>query len=53
MYYINTWKTVEPPMGTVRNCPPRGGEQTSIGGAHGSLWADCIKAIFLLCWSAA
>jgi ABC-type glycerol-3-phosphate transport system substrate-binding protein len=32
-YDFDTWKTVEPPVGTVYNYPPRGGdEQTSITG---------------------
>ena len=33
MYDIDTWKIVEPPMGTVYSYPPRGDEQTSIAGA--------------------
>jgi ABC-type glycerol-3-phosphate transport system substrate-binding protein len=32
MYDFDTWKTVEPPLGTVYNYPPRGDEQTSITG---------------------
>lgn len=31
-YDFDTWKTVEPPLGTVYNYPPRGDEQTSIAG---------------------
>ena len=31
-YDFETWKTVEPPVGTVYNYPPRGDEQTSITG---------------------
>ena len=33
MYDFDTWKTVEPPLGTVYNYPPRGDEQTSIAAA--------------------
>ncbi len=33
MYDLETWKTVEPPIGTVYGYPPRGDEQTSIAGA--------------------
>jgi hypothetical protein len=33
MYDFDTWKTVEPPVGTVYNYPPRGDEQTSIAAA--------------------
>jgi ABC-type glycerol-3-phosphate transport system substrate-binding protein len=33
MYDFDTWKIVEPPLGTVYNYPPRGDEQTSIAGA--------------------
>jgi hypothetical protein len=33
MYDFDTWKTVEPPIGTVYNYPPRGDEQTSIAAA--------------------
>jgi ABC-type glycerol-3-phosphate transport system substrate-binding protein len=33
MYDFDTWKTVEPPVGTVYSYPPRGDEQTSIAGA--------------------
>ena len=33
MYDFDTWKTIEPPLGTVYNYPPRGDEQTSIAGA--------------------
>ena len=33
MYDLDTWKTVEPPIGTVYGYPPRGDEQTSIAGA--------------------
>ena len=33
MYDLDTWKTVEPPVGTVYSYPPRGDEQTSIAGA--------------------
>lgn len=33
MYDLETWKTVEPPLGTVYGYPPRGDEQTSIAGA--------------------
>jgi ABC-type glycerol-3-phosphate transport system substrate-binding protein len=32
-YDFDTWKTVEPPVGTVYSYPPRGDEQTSIAGA--------------------
>ena len=32
MYDLDTWKTVEPPVGTVYGYPPRGDEQTSIAG---------------------
>lgn len=32
LYDFETWKTVEPPVGTVYNYPPRGDEQTSITG---------------------
>jgi ABC-type glycerol-3-phosphate transport system substrate-binding protein len=32
MYDLETWKTVEPPPGTVYNYPPRGDEETSIAG---------------------
>ncbi len=31
-YDFDTWKTVEPPLGTVYNYPPRGDEQDSIAG---------------------
>jgi ABC-type glycerol-3-phosphate transport system substrate-binding protein len=31
-YDFETWKTVEPPKGTVYNYPPRGDEQVSIAG---------------------
>jgi ABC-type glycerol-3-phosphate transport system substrate-binding protein len=31
-YDFETWKTVEPPVGTVYNYPPRGDQQTSITG---------------------
>jgi ABC-type glycerol-3-phosphate transport system substrate-binding protein len=31
-YDFETWKTVEPPLGTVYNYPPRGDVQTSIAG---------------------
>jgi ABC-type glycerol-3-phosphate transport system substrate-binding protein len=31
-YDFDTWKTVEPPLGTVYNYPPRGDEQTSVVG---------------------
>jgi ABC-type glycerol-3-phosphate transport system substrate-binding protein len=31
-YDFETWKTVEPPVGTVYNYPPRGDEQESIAG---------------------
>jgi len=31
-YDFDTWKTVEPPLGTVYNYPPRGDEQTSVTG---------------------
>jgi maltose-binding protein MalE len=31
-YDFDTWKTVEPPVGTVYNYPPRGDEQTSMAG---------------------
>src|SRR5260370_6611570 len=31
-YDFETWKTVEPPLGTVYNYPPRGDEQPSITG---------------------
>ena len=33
MYDLDTWKTVEPPVGTVYAYPPRGDEQTSMFGA--------------------
>ena len=33
MYDLDTWKTVEPPVGTVYSYPPRGDEQTSIAGS--------------------
>jgi hypothetical protein len=33
MYDFDTWKTVEPPVGTVYGYPPRGDEETSIAGA--------------------
>jgi hypothetical protein len=33
LYDFDTWKTVEPPVGTVYSYPPRGDEQTSIAGA--------------------
>jgi maltose-binding protein MalE len=33
MYDFDTWKTVEPPVGTVYSYPPRGDEVTSIAGA--------------------
>jgi ABC-type glycerol-3-phosphate transport system substrate-binding protein len=33
MYDLDTWKTVEPPLGTVYGYPPRADEQTSIAGA--------------------
>ncbi|MBV8751289.1 MAG: extracellular solute-binding protein [Hyphomicrobiales bacterium] len=32
-YDFETWKTVEPPVGTVYSYPPRGDEQTSMCGA--------------------
>jgi hypothetical protein len=32
MYDFDTWKVVEPPVGTVYGYPPRGDEQTSIAG---------------------
>jgi ABC-type glycerol-3-phosphate transport system substrate-binding protein len=32
MYDLDTWKTVEPPVGTVYSYPPRGDELTSIAG---------------------
>jgi hypothetical protein len=32
MYDFDTWKTVEPPLGTVYNYPPRGEQQTSLAG---------------------
>ena len=32
-YDFDTWKMVEPPVGTVYSYPPRGDEQTSIAGA--------------------
>ena len=32
MYDFDTWKIVEPPVGTVYGYPPRGDEQTSIAG---------------------
>ena len=31
-YDFDTWKTVEPPLGTVYNYPPRGDEELSIAG---------------------
>ena len=33
LYDFDTWKTVEPPVGTVYAYPPRGDEQTSMAGA--------------------
>jgi hypothetical protein len=33
MYDLDTWKTVEPPFGTVYGYPPRADEQTSIAAA--------------------
>jgi hypothetical protein len=33
MYDLDTWNTVEPPIGTIYGYPPRGDEQTSIAGA--------------------
>ena len=33
MYDLDTWKKVEPPVGTVYAYPPRGDEQTSMFGA--------------------
>ena len=33
LYDFDTWKKVEPPLGTVYGYPPRGDEQTSIAGA--------------------
>src|SRR5262245_8614230 len=33
MYDLDTWKTVEPPVGVVYSYPPRGDEQTSMFGA--------------------
>ena len=33
MYDLDTWKKVEPPVGTVYSYPPRGDEQTSMFGA--------------------
>jgi hypothetical protein len=33
LHNFDTWKTVEPPLGTVYSYPPRGDEQTSIAGA--------------------
>jgi hypothetical protein len=33
LHEFDTWKTVEPPVGTVYSYPPRGDEQTSIAGA--------------------
>ena len=33
MYDLDTWKTVEPPVGTVYSYPPRDDEQTSMFGA--------------------
>ncbi|HLL28924.1 MAG TPA: extracellular solute-binding protein [Xanthobacteraceae bacterium] len=33
MYDFDTWKTVEPPLGTVYSYPPRADEVTSIAGA--------------------
>ncbi len=33
MYDLDTWKTVEPPVGTVYSYPPRADEQTSMVGA--------------------
>jgi len=33
MYNLDTWKTVEPPLGTVYGYPPRADEQTSIAAA--------------------
>jgi len=33
LHDFDTWKTVEPPVGTVYSYPPRGNEKTSIAGA--------------------
>ena len=33
MYDLDTWKKVEPPVGTVYGYPPRADEETSIAGA--------------------
>jgi hypothetical protein len=33
LHDFDTWKTVEPPVGTVYSYPPRGDEKTSIAGA--------------------
>ena len=33
MYDLDTWKKVEPPLGTVYSYPPRGDEETSMFGA--------------------
>jgi hypothetical protein len=33
LHNFDTWKMVEPPLGTVYSYPPRGDEQTSIAGA--------------------
>jgi ABC-type glycerol-3-phosphate transport system substrate-binding protein len=33
MYDLDTWKTTEPPVGTIYSYPPRGDEQTSLAGA--------------------
>ena len=37
MYDLDTWKKVEPPVGTVYSYPPRGDEQTSMLGCAGAL----------------
>ncbi len=33
LYDFDTWKTVEPPVGTVYSYPPRGDEETSMAGS--------------------
>jgi ABC-type glycerol-3-phosphate transport system substrate-binding protein len=53
MYDFDTWKTVEPPVGTVYNYPPRGDEQTSIAGAParsevgGQIYNQAINSVMV------
>jgi ABC-type glycerol-3-phosphate transport system substrate-binding protein len=53
MYDFDTWKTVEPPIGTVYNYPPRGDEQTSIAGAParsevgGQIYNQAINSVMV------